>query len=156
MTFDDLFFRLDGRCERKHFWLGLLGVVVIGFVLALLFRVPEGRLCTTDGASLLGRVYFGAGLAALAVLALMLLAVLCKRLHARRRSGLLAFLLVAPLVGDLVLGVLEIGGACADLQSPRRLGLTGFGALIGLWFLVDLGLMPTRGADGADEAAPRS
>ncbi|MGH2341875.1 DUF805 domain-containing protein [Segnochrobactraceae bacterium EtOH-i3] len=92
-----------GRSGRAEFWYFILFNIITGSSLAVV-----GDFLLKSGGGMIYFVYFG-------LVALPVLAVLVRRLHDTNRSGLLALLLLAPLVGGVILTVF-----CCLRGTPGR------------------------------------
>lgn len=127
----DWFFSFSGRIGRSRFWLGLLGVAIAGGLDAQL----DGWLKTIIGLAVLWAFW----------------ALVVKRAHDRGRSAVFALAMALPFllswlvfVSPLALAGLLAGGPIGLVLGGALGGLVfaGWALVGGLWFVIDLGLMP--------------
>ena len=142
MNFTYLFTRLNGRINRKPYWLGILFLAVLsvflsfGFTLAILN--PNGSIGVLAAIGLIGF---------LAYLASIPLVV--KRLHDRNKSGHYAWLIYgSSIVGSVIDSI---------ARNTAEMGLSSLIAAlivvgIGLWFFIELGFF--RGTDRPNPYGP--
>ncbi|WP_127144539.1 DUF805 domain-containing protein [Pelagibacterium montanilacus] len=137
----ELFTSFHGRIGRRTFWLGMIGLVVLGIVLGLVIA-PLGLV-------------IGAGLASL-LLSLLLLypasAIITKRLADRGKPQtpwLWIFVvpgLVLNAMQALGIGFEEMEMAGEHVIQPVGIGMvmSGIVAIVALWALIELGLLKGR------------
>lgn len=147
VNFHRLFLSSNGRISRRQFWIGhamILGATVVvsligGFIAGILSTLPG-----LEGLRVWGPILIGGGVAVLALIAELTLAV--KRMHDRDASGLW----VVGVVMIAVLANLLIGGehirAGENPVTPLTAGLGVFTMIMGGWLLIELGFL--RGSDG--------
>ena len=82
-----------GRTSRKHYWLAVLGIILIAFVAGFVCGLCGMDEKTTTTVS---------GLISLATL-LPSIAILVRRLHDINKSGWFIFISLIPLVGGIIL-----------------------------------------------------
>ena len=142
MNFTYLFTRLNGRINRKPYWLGIFFLAVMsiflsfGFTLAILN--PNGSIGVL---AVLGLIGFLAYLASIPLVV--------KRLHDRNKSGHYAWLIY----GSSIVG----SGIDSMTRNTAEMGLSSLiaaliGVGIGLWFFIELGFF--RGTDGPNPYGP--
>lgn len=139
MSFQSLFFSMEGRIGRGTYWIGLISISVVGFVAGLiLWRIFGERLILSGG-----------GRFAQFVVVMALLypgyCVMAKRFQDRNESPSLALAGIGVMAVKAVLDLFHITG---DPWVPNRLD-TVFLVIqvgIGLWYFVALGCL--RGTIG--------
>jgi uncharacterized membrane protein YhaH (DUF805 family) len=140
--FNRLYLTAEGRIGRQEFWIGVIGLVVIGIVLGLLIWAIAGM--ESFAARLLTFI-------AQVVLAYPGYCLMAKRFQDRDRAGSLAAIVVSISVLIGLVGLLGLTGTATD---PNWLG-----ALLGLvnlaifiWIVIDLGIL--RGTVGDNQYGP--
>ncbi len=157
-----LYTSVEGRLNRKRFWLGILLLAAISIVidlafviyLAVRFGVPasanasDWELWQNNLASQVKLVNF--------VLQLVLLypsaALMVKRLHDRNRPGYFAVFWLAP---GLLYNLADVAGFSSS--GPAKMNVLEIVLLfvtiaVGIWFFVELGCL--RGTVGANRYGP--
>lgn len=144
MNLGRLFTSLEGRINRKPYWIGSLLLVVAAIVLVLIVGAVGGAesLVRADGGS--------SGTSTLVTLLILAASVplVVKRLQDRNKSPHYAWLLYGPaiisMLGDLV-------GFTGTPTEPNALGyaLALFNLIIGIWFFIELGFL--RGTIGRNQ-----
>jgi uncharacterized membrane protein YhaH (DUF805 family) len=139
MSFQSLFFSMEGRIGRGGYWIGLIAISVVGFVAGLiLWRIFGAGLILTGG-----------GRFAQFVVVMALLypgyCVMAKRFQDRNESRSLALAGIGVMAVKAVLDLFHVTG---DPWVPNALD-TVFLVIqigIGLWYFVALGCL--RGTVG--------
>lgn len=145
-----LFTSFDGRIARRGFWLGFLGMAVVGIAIALglLAILPSGT-----GRQIVELVAFGC-------FCYIWAAVMTKRLHDRNKSAVpYTILFLAPAVLNTLMKIFLIGYTAVNVGGvevavPGRPAMVvGFIALaVSLWMIVELGFL--RGTAGENRYGP--
>jgi uncharacterized membrane protein YhaH (DUF805 family) len=140
------FFGFEGRAERGTYWfIGLLSAFATALVVAAAVGLTAWQV---PGALDLPKEEFRAllmlrviGLAPLLLLFFIMgLSVTVRRLHDRNRSGFWALLCYSP----TLLRLISIVFGASELSDIAG----GLALIVGVWTLVDLGLLPgTKGAN---------
>ncbi|HSM18814.1 MAG TPA: DUF805 domain-containing protein [Hyphomicrobiales bacterium] len=147
MEFHKIFLSPNGRISRRQFWLGhamILGATVVlslvgGFVAGILSTLPG-----FEGLRVWGPVMIGGGVAVLALVAEITLAV--KRMHDRDASGLwVVGVVVVALIANLLIGGEHIQAGESPI-TPLTVGLSVFTMIMGGWLIIELGFI--RGTEG--------
>jgi len=137
MDFKYLFTSFDGRINRAKWWLGMVALGLISGILAWLF----------------GLSFFGRLLSFVVALALFYpsYAVCAKRFQDRDKPGKMAIYGLVPL---LVVNLLQMLGLTGTPDAQNAIGwlcsLVSLG--VGLWFLVELGIL--KGTTGSNRYGP--
>jgi uncharacterized membrane protein YhaH (DUF805 family) len=131
-----LLFSFQGRINRAQYW---AGGVAVGVVVCVAVALSAATLTSKSG----GAIFVG-----LLVPILFMGCTWCsmslhvKRLHDRGRSGYLALLFLLPVVS---FGVAIMGAATQDLGAiGLSLAMSVLNFFINLFFLVDLGTLPSK------------
>lgn len=151
MDFRYLYTSLEGRINRKPFWIASLILFVVAVVISLAIVAPISAASATMGA-----------LVAL-ILSLALLypgvALGVKRLHDRGQSGSLMAVFVAPGLVTQLCDLLGITGGYQTIGEhaiymPNTLGwiLTLITLVVAIWALVVLGFL--KGTSGTNSYGP--
>ena len=151
MDFRYLYTSLEGRINRKPFWIASLILFVIAIVISFAVLMPISAANATMGAL--------AGL----ILSLAFLypgvALGVKRLHDRGKSGLLMVVFIAPGLISQLCDLLGITGsyqtiAGHSIHMPNTLGwILNFVTLgVAIWALVTLGFL--KGTSGPNGYGP--
>ena len=134
----------DGRIRRKHFWLGLFTIIIVGS-LAIIGLTDR---YTTEMINLI----------VMGLLIYPCSALFAKRLHDRNKSAVFwLFIFFAPYVALVVMQGFSIGFTEITLFDQKMLmptnylgyGVSAFASTVGFWALVDLGLL--EGTVGAND-----
>lgn len=145
MDLQYVFTSFDGRINRAKWWAGVVILAIVSLVLGFIIEV------------IFGRGFFGGFLATLIALALFYptYAVCAKRFQDRDKPGQTALYGLVPV---LIANLLAIWGLAGTPQEPSGLGwilnLVHLG--VGLWFLIDLGILkgtPGQNHFGGDPLA---
>lgn len=151
MNIRDLYTALDGRINRKPFWLGAIGLFLVGIVISVVIVLPLMALSKTLGSlvSLLISLAFLYPACALGI----------KRLHDRGQSGHLMAVFVAPGLIYQIADLLGLATRQATLNGQTFAVPTAIGSalgllslVVGLWALVSLGIR--RGTPGTNAWGP--
>ena len=144
MNFDynRLYMTTDGRIGRQDFWIGILGLFVVGIVVTVILSLLFGMM------RFAGRLV---GFLLQLVLAYPAYALFAKRFQDRDKPGIYAVILIGI---NIVVGLFSLIGITG---SPT--GMNWFGSLLSLvslavaiWFLVELGIL--RGTVGTNQYGP--
>ena len=143
IDFNRLYLTFDGRIARREFWIGLLGIAVAMIVLLILISLIFGPL------SFVARLLLFICQVAIAY---PCYAVFAKRFQDRGRPGIYA---AAPIGVFLVIALASLFNLTGTELAPNMLGtILGFiDLVVGLWILIDLGIMP--GTPGPNEFGPQ-
>ena len=158
MDFGQLYTSTAGRINRKAWWLGTIGLVIIFFILG---GVAGGLAAIVVGEDFVSSA-FGEGLLQLIFLAVMFVpyrALTVKRLHDRSRPENLFLVWFLPSVVLAVAMTLGLAGSYGsqtfvgvevEAMQYNLLGklLNVIALVVGLWSLVELGFL--RGDVGAN------
>ena len=159
MDFVQLYTTTTGRIGRKTWWLGVIGLAIIGLIISVVMVSILGAMgLMTSG--------FGQGLASLALVAIFFVpykAMTYKRLHDRNRPENLFWIFIGPSIVSAVLMMLGISGSVQSIEmlgtvtegfKPNMLGnlvnLVSTG--IAIWALIELGFL--KGDAGANAHGP--
>lgn len=142
--FNRLYLTTDGRIGRQEFWIGSIGLIVIGIVAALIVAAIFGWQPST------------AGLVANFIISLILAypsyALMAKRFQDREKPATYAAIVIGINIVISFLGLFGIGAG--DPTQPSALGII-FGLVmlaIAIWVIVELGFL--RGTVGANAYGP--
>ncbi|RMF06916.1 MAG: DUF805 domain-containing protein, partial [Alphaproteobacteria bacterium] len=151
MSARELFLSFEGRISRAPYWTGLIILIVAQYALILAYLYALGVPLSAIADPQYDRVLAEANVTVTLILAYPGLALMCKRLHDRNRSGWWGVLLYGlSIAGE---GVTLAGYAGpADSPSLAELAILIPLALIGLWFLIELGFL--RGTVGPNRFGP--
>ena len=132
IDFYRLYFDAEGRIGRAQFWIGLLGLVAAVIVLMVLIALIFGPLSFT--------AHLLVFLVEVAI-AYLCYALFAKRFQDRGRPGIYAAI---PVGVYLIIALFSLLGLTGDENAPTALGIVlGIVDLaIGIWVLIDLGIMP--------------
>jgi uncharacterized membrane protein YhaH (DUF805 family) len=143
----NLFFSLQGRISRLGFWLGLIGISVIGAALAayLLSEIFGQNIGALSPATLAKPAQQLMALLSL-ILIYPVLAVVTKRLHDRGRTiwNALPIVLACLIPAGIVFAGLteRLAGVLTGTASPIEIIGLALYALLLLVILIDLGVFP--------------
>ena len=133
MDWKNLYLSLDGRINRKPFWLGILALVVVTWILEFILFAAFGvsmmpamdPSADPSAAATAASAMMGKMMVPLGILTLLLLwpsiCLYAKRWHDRGKSGWWSLIIFVPIIGSI-------------------------------WFLVELGFL--RGTDGPNRFGP--
>ncbi len=161
MDFVQLYTTTEGRINRKTWWLGVIGMIVMSLIVSVILKVFAGILGLTKST-------FGQGLISLALIAILFVpykALTLKRLHDRSRPEVLFWVFIAPSILSPLLMMLGLSGSTLDMSvlgqdvpmfKPNFLGsLVNLASLvIGIWGLVELGFLKGDQGDNAHGPNP--
>jgi uncharacterized membrane protein YhaH (DUF805 family) len=154
MDFGYLYTSFEGRINRKPFWIGILILAVAMMIVSLIatFVFLGGLSASPTSQALVSLVL-------LAIICYPNTAVLVKRLHDRNRPGILAAVIWAPSVLQILGQLLGITGEVTTLAGqevylPNTLGwiISAGSLVVFVWVLVDLGIL--RGTQGPNNYGP--
>ena len=133
MDWKNLYLSLDGRTNRKPFWLGILALMVVTWILEFILFAAFGvsllpnmdagtdpAAATAAASAMMGKIIVPLGILTL----LMIWPSIClyaKRWHDRDKSGWWSLIIFVPIIGSI-------------------------------WFLVELGFL--RGTEGPNRFGP--
>jgi uncharacterized membrane protein YhaH (DUF805 family) len=144
MNFDvnRLYLTTDGRIGRQEFWMGIVGLIVVGIVASILIGAVLGWM------SMASRIVtFILQL----ILAYPSYCLMAKRFQDRDKPATYA----AAIVGiNILFSLLSLIGVTGDPAQPNTLGVI-FGlimAAIGIWIIIELGIL--RGTVGQNQYGP--
>ena len=140
--FNRLYMTTDGRIGRQSFWMGILGLFVVGLVVNLILWGLFGMLSnTTRWLSFVLQL----------VLAYPTYALFAKRFQDRDKPGNYGWILVGL---SILYGLLGLFGLFGDPMAPNMLAtIFGFAMFaIFVWFVIELGIM--RGTVGSNQFGP--
>jgi uncharacterized membrane protein YhaH (DUF805 family) len=158
-----MFTGFAGRINRAKWWLGTVILIVVSiilyFILAAVFGVSSAMMDPAQMASALQTLAI-IQLILVAILAYPITALMMKRLNDRDRPGYFAYIFWAPTIVSVVGGLLGLtmtttdmgGGVMMPTQSGLGWALTIIGVVIGIWSLIELGIL--KGTDGPNQHGP--
>ncbi|MEM9169428.1 MAG: DUF805 domain-containing protein [Pseudomonadota bacterium] len=160
MDFKTLYTSTEGRINRKTWWLGVIGMIIVSFVVALVLSLPAAF--ATGGQ--MGP--FTQGLLNLVLTGLFFVpfrALTLKRLHDRDRPENLFWVFLAPTVVSSLLMMVGLTGSMQETEFfgqtttmyqanllGNAIGVVSFG--VGIWSLIELGVL--RGVEGSNAHGP--
>jgi uncharacterized membrane protein YhaH (DUF805 family) len=143
MNLGNIYTGFEGRIGRLQFWVATILVILI--ILAILFAslwiVGESDLTVIRLNRLIITLVF----------LYPLLAVWVKRLHDRNRPGYMVIVFLVPWLLHQIMNLLGVTGDPLLLTSID-LVFIGVNIVIGIWFVVDLGIL--RGTKGTNKYGP--
>lgn len=162
----ELFTSFDGRISRKSYWLGILGIVVVSFVIIFLLGTILG---------LGGAVPHFLPLLISLILLYPATAITIKRLHDRNKAampwiviffgpGLLSSVMqglqidytvldVGQMMGDNSMrGMFGMGGTEILIPGSIAIAVSVLSLVVGIWALVELGFL--KGTSGENSYGP--
>lgn len=160
----ELFTSFEGRISRKSFWLGLIGITIIGLVLSMGLLPIIG-----SGGVIVGVVQF----ILTAGIFYLWAAVVVKRLHDRNKAAVpWAVIFMAPGAVLAVMNILridyhmmDVAGTSILVPGAIAMTVTWISTLFSLWMIVELGFLkgtpgqnkygmnPLAGPDGLPEGS---
>lgn len=155
MTLEDKLFSFDGRLRRRDFWLLGIGLGLIQVVLAqmLIYLMvgPQALLAAGPDAMLSFSLPMAINLIVTLVFLWPTLALIAKRKHDRGGSAAIFIFLE---LAWIALTFFPVGMVTANEATAvlTRLLLGALSLPIGIWFLVDLGILD--GTSGDNEYGP--
>ncbi len=140
--FNRLYLTVDGRIGRQDFWIGVVGLIVVGIVTSLII------------VGLFGPLGFFSRLLQFIlqlVLAYPGYCLMAKRFQDRGRPATFAAIVIGI---SLLIGLLMLIGVTGSPAAPNLVGtlLAFVNLAIAIWVLVELGFM--RGTVGENEYGP--
>jgi uncharacterized membrane protein YhaH (DUF805 family) len=137
--FNRLYLTTDGRIGRQDFWIGLIGLIVVGIVVSLILAALFGI------ASFAGRLLGFIPQLALAYPGYCLFA---KRFQDRDKPGAYGAI---PIGVGLLITLLGLTGLTGDPASPNILGwlLNLVNLAVFVWVVIELGIL--RGTVGDNQ-----
>jgi uncharacterized membrane protein YhaH (DUF805 family) len=156
-----MFTGFAGRINRAKWWLGTVILIVIGAILYFILAAVFGLGAVTDPAQIASMMRTVAILqiVLLAILAYPTTALMMKRLNDRDRPSYFAYIFWAPTVLSVLGGLLgltmtttDMGGVAIPTQSGLGWILTIASAVVGIWALIELGIL--KGTDGPNQHGP--
>lgn len=144
MDFSHLYLSTEGRIGRKMWWIGHIILAVIVLVITLIMSGLFGPL------SLAMRLI---NLILVLVIAYPAYAVSAKRFQDRNKNGALGAILIGISVFSVLLQLFGIG-VSSDPTNPSAFGMIlGIATMaVGIWYLIDLGIL--RGTVGDNDYGP--
>ncbi len=144
-----LFFGFQGRISRQPYWIGSILLAIGGGVAIAAIALSLGTLAAATGISseILIIPIFGI----VAAMIFCSLAISVKRLHDRNKSGWWMALFYGASAAQ---AAAEEAGIAGTTDDPNALGiaLAIVGLVIGIWYLVDLGIL--KGTPGDNRYGP--
>jgi uncharacterized membrane protein YhaH (DUF805 family) len=156
-----MFTGFAGRINRAKWWLGTVILIVVGVILYFILAAIFGVGMVTDPAQIASmmRTIAILQIVLLAILAYPTTALMMKRLNDRDRPSYFAYIFWAPTVLSVLGGLLgltmtttDMGGVAIPTQSGLGWILTIASAIIGIWALIELGIL--KGTDGPNQHGP--
>jgi uncharacterized membrane protein YhaH (DUF805 family) len=162
MDFMSMFTGFAGRINRAKWWLGSIILAVVGFVLYLILAAIFGV-----SAAMLDPAQMASTMRTIAILQIILILILAypttalmiKRLNDRDRPTYFAYIFWAPTVllllgglAGLTMTTVDVGGVAVPTQSGLGWVLTIASLAIGIWALIELGIL--RGTEGPNQHGP--
>jgi uncharacterized membrane protein YhaH (DUF805 family) len=140
--FERIYLTTEGRIGRAQFWLGVLGIALVAIVCSLIVALIFGPLSFTAEI-----IVFIMEL----IIAYPAYCVLAKRFQDRGRPGILGAVGIGV---PVLIALLALLGVTGTEEAPNLLGqiLSFVDLVIGLWILIDLGVL--RGTAGPNEYGP--
>jgi uncharacterized membrane protein YhaH (DUF805 family) len=137
--FNRLYMTTDGRIGRQDFWMGIVGLVIVGIVVSVLIGATTGMVSTT-------------GLILSFILQLVLAypayALMAKRFQDRDKPGTYAAILIGLSILVSLFGIFGWTGNPLEMNwFGWLLSLAQFAIFI--WFLIELGFL--RGTVGNNQ-----
>jgi uncharacterized membrane protein YhaH (DUF805 family) len=163
-----LFTSFQGRINRAKWWLGSIIMIVIGAIVgwivgsiigASIFNmVAEGGITPETIASATRKISISQ-LITVAILAYPVTALMTKRLNDRDRPNYLVYVFWLPTVLTILAGlagltmtVADVNGVMMPTQSSIGMILGLLSLVIGIWALVELGIL--KGTAGPNQHGP--
>jgi uncharacterized membrane protein YhaH (DUF805 family) len=162
MDFMSIFTGFAGRINRAKWWLGSIILAVVGFVLYLILAAIFGL-----STAMLDPAQMASTMRTIAILQIILIVILAypttalmiKRLNDRDRPTYFAYIFWAPTVllllgglAGLTMTTVDVGGVAVPTQSGLGWVLTIASLAIGIWALIELGIL--KGTDGPSQHGP--
>lgn len=144
MDFSHLYLSTEGRIGRQMWWIGHIILGVIAIVITVIVAKLFGQLSFVT--SLINFIW-------ILIVAYPAYAVSAKRFQDRNKNGALGAILIGISVFSALLQLLGIG-VSSDPMHPSTFGMIlGLAVLaVGIWYLIDLGIL--RGTVGDNDYGP--
>ena len=132
MDWQNLYLSLDGRTNRKPFWLGILALVVVTWILEFILFAAFGVSLIPNmdpnadpaAAAAAASAMMGKMMVPLGILTLLLLwpsiCLYAKRWHDRDKSGWWSLIIFVPIIGSIWI-LVELG-FLRGTEGPNRFG----------------------------------
>ena len=132
MDWKNLYLSLDGRINRKPFWLGILALVVVTWILEFILFAAFGVSLIPNmdpnadpaAAAAAASAMMGKMMVPLGILTLLLLwpsiCLYAKRWHDRDKSGWWSLIIFVPIIGSIWI-LVELG-FLRGTEGPNRFG----------------------------------
>jgi len=162
-----MFTGFEGRINRAKWWIGAIILAVIAVILSWILAAILGTsLIPTNGTTMTAD-YVSSYVRRLAIVQLIVfvilvypwLSLMIKRLNDRDRPFWYAYVFLAPSVLNIIFGLLgltmttmEVGGVSMPNQSPLGWILNILLLVIGIWALIELGIL--KGTTGPNQHGP--
>jgi len=163
-----LFTSFQGRINRAKWWLGTIIMMVVGFVISwvvgsvigtsIFSIVTEGGVTPETIGAVSRKISIGQ-LISVAIFAYPVIALMTKRLNDRDRPHYLVYVFWLPTVLTILAGlagltmtVADVNGVMMPTQSGLGMVLGLFSLVIGIWALVELGIL--KGTPGPNQHGP--
>ena len=163
-----LFTSFQGRINRAKWWLGTIIMMVVGFVISWIVGsvigtsifsiVAEGGLTPETIGAVTRKISIGQ-LISVAIFAYPVIALMTKRLNDRDRPHYLVYVFWLPTVVTILAGlagltmtVVDVNGVMMPTQSNLGMILGLISLVIGIWALVELGIL--KGTPGPNQHGP--
>lgn len=163
-----LFTSFQGRINRAKWWLGSIILILVGAVVgwivgsvigaSIFSMVTEGGVTAETIASVTRRISISQ-LITVAILAYPVTALMTKRLNDRDRPNYLVYVFWLPTVLTILAGlagltmtVADVNGVMMPTQSGLGMVLGLLSLVIGIWALVELGIL--KGTPGPNQHGP--
>lgn len=158
----DMFTGFAGRINRAKWWLGTIILAVVAIVLYFILAAVLGV-----SAAMMDPAQMASAMRTIAIIQIILLviiaypttALMMKRLNDRDRPNYFAYIFWAPTVlsvlgglTGLTMSTMDVGGVAIPTQSTLGWVLSIASLAIGIWALVELGIL--RGTDGPNQHGP--
>lgn len=164
MDWKYLFTSFEGRIGRQQWWMGAIAIFFLSLILSFVVMPMIGMsmmpgfdpVAGPDAMeSMLRKMAIGQ-IILTAIIAYPATAVMKKRLNDRDRPGWYVYLFWTPTVLSLLLGITGLSLTMTDMsgvmvpgQSTLGWIVSIFSIVIGLWALVELGIL--KGTDGPNQ-----
>ena len=156
-----MFTGFAGRINRAKWWIGTIILAVVGIILYFILAAVFGMGAITDPAQVASmmRTIAILQIVLLAILAYPTTALMMKRLNDRDRPSYFAYIFWAPTVLSVLGGLLgltmttmDMGGVAVPTQSGLGWILSIAGLAVGIWALIELGIL--KGTEGPNQHGP--
>lgn len=163
-----LFTSFQGRINRAKWWLGSIILIVVGAVVgwivgsvigASIFSMAAEGGITAENIGSITRKLSISQLITVAIIAYPVTALMTKRLNDRDRPNYLVYVFWLPTVLTILAGlaglsmtVADVNGVMMPTQSSLGMILGLLSLVIGIWALVELGIL--KGTPGPNQHGP--